>query len=133
MLDITRTMINEVNEMDIPLLLVAFGIVLVIISFFVSHSNRADSDELEKISISLHQETNGLKKRIKALEEELMMSMEPLEKSQYNQRTEQPVHEIIVNQILSMNSQGLSNEDIAKRSSLTSEEVIRVLQSRGVR
>ena len=119
--------------MDIPLLLVAFGIVLVIISFFVSHSNRVDSDELEKISISLHQETNGLKKRIKALEEELMMSMEPLEKSQYNQRTEQPVHEIIVNQILSLNSQGFSIEDIAKRSSLTSEEVIRVLQSRGVR
>ncbi|MDS9471065.1 hypothetical protein [Sporosarcina pasteurii] len=118
--------------MDLHLLLIAFGIIIVILSFFVGHSNRIDSDELEKISISLHQETNGLKKRLKALEEELMMSMEPIETSQHNTRA-QPVHEIIVNQILSLNSQGFSIEDIAKRSSLTSEEVIRVLQSRGVR
>ncbi|AOV07855.1 hypothetical protein [Sporosarcina ureilytica] len=119
--------------MDLPLLLIAFGIIIVIISFFIGHANRIDSDELEKISISLHQETNGLKKRLKALEEELMMSMEPIGTNQQNINRMQPVHEIIVNQILSLNSQGFSIEDIAKRSSLTNEEVIRVLQSRGVR
>lgn len=118
--------------MDFSLLLILIGIIFVIISFFIGRKNVIDADEVEKISISLHQETHGLKKRIKLLEDELMMSMEPLNTSQAKNANTGHIHEIIINQILSLNSQDFSVEDIAKRSSLSSEDVLRVLQTRGV-
>lgn len=118
--------------MDLPLLLIVLGIVISIASFFIGQKSKVDAEEVERISISLHQETNGLKKRIKALEEELMMSMEPLSQNVNKQQDQAPVHEIIINQILSLHSQGFSIEDIARRSSLSNEKVIHVLQSRGV-
>lgn len=118
--------------MDVSLLLIAIGIIFVILSFFIGRKNFIDAEEVEKISISLHQETHGLKKRIKTLEEELMMSMEPLNTKQAKSENNGQIHEIIINQILSLNSQGFSIQDIAKRSSLSNEDVLRVLQSRGV-
>lgn len=121
------------SKMDLSLLLIALGIILSIVSFFIGQKGQIDAEEIEQISISLHKETNGLKKRIRALEEELMMSMGPLETSANAKSQHEPVHEIIVNQILSLNSQGFTIEDIAKRSSLSPEEVLRVLQTRGVK
>ena len=44
-------------------------------------------------------------------------------RSAKTQTTAKPVHEIIVNQILSLHSQGYSIDEIAKRSSLSNEEV----------
>lgn len=120
------------SGMDLPLLLIVLGIIISIASFFIGQKSKVDSEELEEISISLHQETNSLKKRIKALEEELMMSMEPIDTSLNNPSQAEPIHEIIINQILSLNSQGFSIDDIAKRASLSNEEVLRVLQTRGV-
>lgn len=117
--------------MDLPLLLIVFGIIISIASFFIGQKSKIDAEEIEKISISLHQETNGLKKRVRTLEEELMLSMAPLDKHANNTSSTAHIHEIIVNQILSLNSQGFSIDDIAKRSSLSHEEVVRVLQSRG--
>lgn len=116
--------------MDISLLLIIIGLIAVIASFFIGKSNRVSSDELEKVSISLHQETNSLKKRMRAVEEELMIGISPIKGNQ--NKKGKPIHEIIINQILSLNSQGFSVNDIAKRASLSAEEVISVLQSRGV-
>lgn len=118
--------------MDIPLILVIIGLVTVVISFFVGNSARADSDELEKVSISLHQETNNLKKRLKVIEEELMIGIGTVQTTNRGQQQVKPIHEIIVNQILSLQSQGFSTEDIAKRASLTSTEVNAVLRTKGV-
>ena len=118
--------------MDFSLLLIVLGIIFVTLSLFSGRRHTVDADEVERISISLHQETNGLKKRIKALEEELMLSMEPVATTQKNASNTGQIHEIIINQILSLNSQGFSIEDIAKRASLSNEDVLRVLQSRGV-
>lgn len=118
--------------MDLSLILIALGIIFVILSFFIGRHHTIDAAEVEKISISLHQETQHLKKRIKTLEEELMLSMEPIETGKIKNTNTEHIHEIIINQILSLNSQGFSIEDIAKRSSLSYEEVLRVLQSRGV-
>lgn len=118
--------------MDIPILLIVIGLIAVIASFFIGKSNRTYADELEKVSMSLHQETNGLKKRMRAVEEELMIGIGPMKKNVQKTKKAKPIHEIIINQVLSLNSQGFSVEDIAKRSSLTAEEVQSVLQSRGV-
>lgn len=116
--------------MDIPLVLFIIGIIFIALSFFFGNSSRNHEDEIENISISLHQETNQLKKRLKAVEEELMISTGPLVGNK--QKKSKPVHEIIVNQILSLQAQGYSIQEIAKRSSLTDQEVISVLKSRGV-
>jgi hypothetical protein len=114
--------------MDLPIILLIIGLLCVITSFFVRNSSNYD-DELEKVSISLHQETNSLKKRLKAVEEELIFGIAPMP---VNAKSTKPIHEIIVNQILSLHAQGYSIREIAKRASLTEAEVSTVLQSRGV-
>ena len=68
--------------MDIPIILLIIGLISIIASFFIGNSSSKYADELEKVSISLHQETNGLKKRLKAVEEELMISVGPLPSGQ---------------------------------------------------
>lgn len=118
--------------MDFPLILIIIGLIAVITSFFTASSTGKYADELEKVSISIHQETNGLKKRLKAVEEELMISNNPISPSRQSNVKEKPVHEIIVNQILSLKSQEFSVDEIAKRSSLTNEQVVMVLRSKGV-
>uniref|UniRef100_UPI001CCC5689 hypothetical protein n=1 Tax=Escherichia coli TaxID=562 RepID=UPI001CCC5689 len=116
--------------LDIELILLGIGIICIILSFFIGNSRRKNDEEIENISISLHQETNQLKKRLKAIEEELMISVVPVTNEQ--RRKTKPVHEIIINQNISLKAQGYSIPEIAKRSSLSNEEVIDVLKSRGV-
>ncbi|KAA0966064.1 hypothetical protein FQ087_07380 [Sporosarcina sp. ANT_H38] len=118
--------------MDITIILLIIGLICIIASFFIGNSSSNYDDELEKVSISLHQETNGLKKRLKAVEEELMIGVGPLSSGGKTKTQSKPVHVIIVNQILSLHSQGFSISDIAMRSSLSNDDVIAVLQSKGV-
>ncbi|ARJ37416.1 hypothetical protein CSV71_09915 [Sporosarcina sp. P21c] len=117
--------------MDIPLILLSIGVLAVITSFFVGNKTRAMDDELENISISLHQETSNLKKRIRLLEEELMVASPSSEPpAPAPQKT---IHAIIVNQITSLHKQGYTIPEIAKRASLSEKEVTEVLHSKGVR
>jgi len=117
--------------MDFSIILIVIGLIAVFASFFFNNSSK-HAVELEKISISLHQETNGLKKRLKAVEEELMISINPIHSNSKVKSQEKPIHEIIVNQILTLKSQGYSIDEIAERASLTIEQVHSVLQSKGV-
>ncbi|MBB4825724.1 hypothetical protein HNO89_002960 [Sporosarcina luteola] len=117
----------------IILLLLIVGIVFVLLSFLFGRSSNKHAEDIENVSISLHQETNQLKKRLKAVEEELMIGVSHVNPSSGPKSKTKPVHEIIVNQILSLHSQGYSIADISKRSSLSLEEVAEVLRSRGVR
>ncbi|NYF24582.1 hypothetical protein [Sporosarcina sp. JAI121] len=118
--------------MDIPIILLIIGLISIFASFIIGKSSSDHAEELEKVSISLHQETNGIKKRLKAVEEELMIGAGSIPSKNKTKKQTKPVHEIIVNQILSLHAQGYSVKDIAKRSSLTSEDVISVLQLKGV-
>ena len=117
--------------MPLPITLMIIGIAALIISIFVGTKQKS-TDEIEKISISLHQETNNLKKRLKALEEELMLDPVPITQSVRTAGTEKPVHSIIVSQIAALHSQGYSVEEISKRSSLETDQVRSVLRSKGV-
>lgn len=121
----------EVNAMDIPLILLIIGVLAVIASFFVGNKTRAMDDELENVSISLHQETSNLKKRVRLLEEELMVASpatEPVAAA-----PKKTIHAIIVNQITSLHKQGYTIPEIAKRASLSEQDVTDVLHSKGVR
>lgn len=118
--------------MDIVIILLVIGLISISASFFIGNSSSKYEDELEKVSISLHQETSSLKKRLKTVEEELMIGVTPIPSVVKGKERTKPVHEIIVNQILSLHTQGYSVNDIAKRSSLTNADVLAVLQSKGV-
>lgn len=118
--------------MSLPITLMIVGIIALFVSIFFG-SKQPNTDEIEKISISLHQETSQLKKRVKALEEELMVEPAPLTQLPRTNDMQKPVHTIIVSQIIALHGQGYSIEDISKRSSLPSEQVVSVLRSKGVR
>lgn len=125
----------EVSEMNMPLVLLIVGLITIGASFFVGSSTRAMGDELENVSISLHQETSNLKKRIRVLEEELMIVTPTQDafSSQNFSASKKPIHAIIVSQIISLHDQGYTVPEIAKRSSLDEDEVLTVLRSKGVR
>ncbi|WJY28468.1 MULTISPECIES: hypothetical protein [Sporosarcina] len=118
--------------MSLPITLMAIGAAALLISLLLN-ARQTKSDEIEQISISLHQETSQLKKRIKALEEELMMESAPSSRLSASSAQEKPVHSIIVSQITVLHNQGFSVEEIAQRSSLPPSQVVAVLQSKGVR
>ena len=122
---------KEGQTVSLPITLMIVGIAALLISIFVG-SKQSSTDDIEKISISLHQETNHLKKRIKALEEELMVDPETPFTPSPSHTTEKPVHTIIVSQIVALHNQGYSIEEISKRSSLPSQQVSSVLRSKGV-
>ncbi|WP_432355246.1 hypothetical protein [Sporosarcina sp. A2] len=117
--------------MSLPSILFVIGIVALILSIFVGAKQKS-TDEVEQISISLHQETNHLKKRLKALEEELMIQPVPVGQPIHSRETVKPVHTIIVSQIVALHGQGYSIEEISKRSSLPTDQVRTVLRSKGV-
>lgn len=98
-------------------------------SFFFDRSPKNEED-IENISISLHQEMHQLKKRLKTVEEELLIGVPTVGHTKKTKA--KPIHEIIVNQILSLHAQGYSISEIAKRSSLPETDVVDVLKSRGV-
>lgn len=122
--------------MDVSLILIIIGIIAVILSFFIGGTNSFKADDVEQISISLHEETSAIKKRLRIVEEELMIGIGPMPSPRKSisttHSTPKPIHEIIVNQILSLHEQGYSIDDIAQRASLTTVEVEQVLRSKGV-
>jgi hypothetical protein len=114
----------------IPEILIIVGIIVLIGSFFIRNDSRQYENELEKVSISLHQEVSGLKKRLRTIEDELMISVQPIPgKKEHFQK--KPIHDIIVNQILALHAQGYSINDIAIRASLSKNDVLSVLRSKG--
>lgn len=122
--------------LDIAIILLTIGVVLITLSFFINDRNRVEKD-VEDLSINLYEETNKLNRRLKIIEEELMIDTQPII-SKNVAVTNQPapkkqVHEIIVNQILALHKQGYNFKEISKRSSMPEELVIEVLETRGVK
>jgi len=136
------------------------GILLIIASFFFKNSAKKVEQDVEELSISIFQETNNLKRRLKIVEEELLLEPEfqvkaPLAQDnaiqnpkiqQVMQAVQQaaqtskagqavpktkPIHQIIVSQVLELNKQGLSVADISIRSNLTEEQVRQVIANGG--
>jgi hypothetical protein len=136
------------------------GIVLIVLSFFFKNSAKKVEQDVEELSISIFQETNNLKRRLKIVEEELLLEPEFQVKSSvtknqtlHNPKVQQvmqavqhatqakksepmphnlkPIHDIIISQVLELNKQGLSIADISIRSNLTEEQVQQVIANGG--
>ena len=132
--------------MDFGLLLMIGGLVVIVVSFFVKDASKQLAQDVEELSMNLYDESNRLAKRVKTLEEEIMVGA-PMPKSkkkdpltqatlaaaqQIQQQTaSKSVNPIIVNQVLALQKQGMSVADISARSNLSEAEVISVIAQNG--
>lgn len=127
----------------VPNILMAIGIILTIISFFLKGHSKKIEKEVEDLSINIYQETNSIKRRLKIVEEELLLENSLPIASQNPKITNgnastikpnsslKPVHSILVSQVLELNKQGLSIPEIQKRSTLTEEQIVYILKNGG--
>ena len=144
--------------MNISIILMGIGIFFILVSFFVKDKSSKVETDLEELSISLYQETNALKRRLKIVEEELMLEpnfkvaipKQPQAKKNAMQTFQQvtaqlqqaqaipqtppatakPINGILVSQVLALNEQGLSIEEISQRSTLTHEQIQSIIGGR---
>ncbi|WP_051428396.1 hypothetical protein [Bacillus sp. J33] len=112
----------------IMLALLVVSIALFILSLFLKDPYKEIREEIDQMSIQQIQELHQIKKKLKVLEEELLIaddrfpaSLSVRSPSQAAEKRE--VHEIIKNQVALLSQQGLSIDQIARQSSLASEEV----------
>ena len=148
--------------MDASLIVMVIGLVFIILSFFIKDSSKKTEQDLEDLSISIYQETNSIKRRLKIVEEELLLEpnfkvqapkaqVKPSPTATFQQVAEQvkaaqamsepvqqvttntkPVNSILVSQVIELNKQGLSIEEISKRSTLTPRQIQGILSNGGV-
>jgi hypothetical protein len=114
------------------ILLFSLAIVLLIISFFSKDKVAKLEEDLEQITITYMQDIYQLKKKVKILEEEFVIQDDPVPpvktKSLVTSNEVEPIHEILKSQVLSLYSQGLSLDQIARQSSLTKEQTMSVIE-----
>ncbi|MBG9590351.1 hypothetical protein [Cytobacillus firmus] len=110
----------------LSLLILSLG--LFILSVFLRDPYKELRDEMDQMSMQQIQEMYQIKKKLKVLEEELLVADEPFtqhvpaEPSTHSAEKRE-VHEIIKNQVMLLTRQGLSVEQIARQSSLSPDEV----------
>lgn len=150
--------------MDISSIIMIVGIVIIVLSLFFKDKSAKVEKELDDLSINIYQETNTLKRRIKTLEEELLVepnfqvkspkgnqvkqqdAMETFQKvaaqvkavqsygaqTQYTPPTNtKPINSILVSQVLALNGQGLTIDEISKRSTLTPAQIQSIIATGG--
>ncbi|MEK9198673.1 hypothetical protein ACH0B5_07540 [Ureibacillus sp. 179-F W5.1 NHS] len=128
--------------MDLSMILMIIGIVCIVVSFFLKDTSKRIEKDLEDLSISIYQETNSLKKRLKIVEEELLL--EPnfsiksaptpkiketsVQKKQPTTVQQKQVNEILVSQVIQLNKQGYPIEEISKMSTLSTQQILSILR-----
>lgn len=142
--------------MDLASILMIAGIFFIVVSFFFRDKAKKVETDLEDLSINLYQETNSLKRRLKIVEEELMLEpnfqvaspkqnqVEPINVVTQVSATQtasqalpqshtstKPINSILVSQVIALNKQGLSIEEISKRSTLTASQIQSILSPGG--
>lgn len=115
----------------ISLLILSF--ILFILSAFLKDPYKSIREEIDQLSIQQLQEIYLIKKKLKVLEEELLVSDEAFQpsipvRSIAPSPEKKEIHEIIKNQVWSLVQQGLTVDQIAVRSSLTPHEVEAILK-----
>ncbi|HWK23984.1 MAG TPA: hypothetical protein VNS08_13210 [Ureibacillus sp.] len=138
--------------MELSIILMIIGILCIIVSFFLKDTSKKLEQNLEDLSISIYQETNTLKKRLKIIEEELLLEPNMNVKftgsiknpkvantlgQQTNQvtstKSNQAINEILVSQVIQLNKQGYPINEISKMSTLSKEQILSILKNGGNR
>lgn len=120
--------------MDLSLILMAAGAVIVLISLFLGNSSKRLEKDVEELTLSFYNENNQLKRRIKVIEEELLLSPKasPIKAVAQKKAATPPIssiNKILVSQVLILHEQGYSMSDISQRSSLTYDQIASILQN----
>lgn len=111
--------------------LLGAAIVLFLLSFLLKDKSKELEKDMEELSMKFLQENYQLKKRLKVLEEELLL--EPEIQSQEPLPAEEPVgrvNEILKNHVLALYGQGLDLAAISKQSSLPIEDIRHILRKK---
>lgn len=118
-------------------LLFSLAIVLLIISFFGKDKVAKLEEDLEQMTLTYMQDIYQLKKKVKILEEEFVIQDDPVppvkDQSTVTSNDIEPIHEILKSQVLSLYSQGLTLDQIARQSSLTKEQTLSVIEQQRMR
>jgi H+/gluconate symporter-like permease len=104
--------------------LLTTSLLLFVLSFFMKSRFKTIEQQLEEISLQFLQENYQMKKKLKVLEEELLMDDSYVEQA----NSQIKVNEIIRNQVISLYFQGKSIDQIAKQSSLSTSQVKQILK-----
>ncbi|MGG7619884.1 hypothetical protein [Bacillus coreaensis] len=110
--------------------LLVVSILLFVLSFFVKDPMKELKSEIDQLSLNQIQELYQMKRKIKILEEELLVPDTDFSGTASQKRE---VHAILKNQVWSLSQQGLSIEQIAKQSSLPIEDVEIILNEFSMR
>ncbi|MDF0727171.1 hypothetical protein PY093_10640 [Cytobacillus sp. S13-E01] len=111
--------------------LLSLSIILLIVSFFKKDKVKEIEEQVDQLSLTLMQESYQLKKKIKVLEEELLINDQDLGK-RLDPIPPAPIAQTDQDMLLAQYDKGLSYEQIAKGSTLPTEEV-RLLVERAKR
>ncbi len=125
--------------MDLSLILIIVGIIIFIASFFVGNQSKQLEKDVEELSLNFYQETHQLKRRLKAVEEELLIEPQMTfgkQKKKVNLKenakvTIHGIHQILISQVMTLHKQGYNIDEISKRSSLTLEQIQAIISSGG--
>ncbi|RFU61888.1 hypothetical protein [Bacillus sp. V59.32b] len=112
------------------IILLSIAIVLLILSFFKKDPVKKLQEELEELTLTHMQDVYQLKKKIKILEEELLIQDNPGPgmRTSHSINKPQPINEILKVQVVSLYQQGLSLEQITKQSTLPMETVRKIIK-----
>ncbi|PLR89486.1 hypothetical protein [Bacillus sp. T33-2] len=112
--------------------LFCLSVLLFLVSFFVKDPYKTLSEEIDQLTIQQVQELYQIKKKLKVLEEELLVSDDSLAApAPARPVAAKEIHDIIKNQVRSLSVQGKTVEQIARQSSLSVYEVEQILQQPG--
>jgi hypothetical protein len=106
--------------------LLSLSIFLFIVSFFLKDRYKYLEKEIEDVSMNYLQENYQLKKRMKVLEEELMLNgRQPFHQVKQTAK----IHEVVKNQVIALYNQGITVEQIAKQSALSKSDVLQIISN----
>ncbi|MBS4194688.1 hypothetical protein [Lederbergia citri] len=113
----------------IIIILLSLAVLLFVISFFQSDKVKVLEKEVEQLSMNMLQDHYLMKKRLKVLEEELLIGQSFINDSPKHEKTREP-NEILKNHVLALYNQGLDIQQISKQSSLSVETVKDIIKRR---
>ena len=111
----------------IILSLVALAAILFSLSFFLKDPYKELREEIDQLTIQQIQDLYQIKKKLKVLEEELLVSDPVLDKQSSFNTEKKQIHEIIKNQVWSLAQQGMDINQIARQSSLSTQDVQEII------
>lgn len=111
------------------LCLLGFSLLLLLFSFFQKDPYQVLKEEIDQLTLQQVQELYQMKKKLKVLEEELLLTDDSFPTMSVSiNKNQGEIHEIIKNQVRALAEQGKPIEQIASQSSLAVEDVYMILK-----